>query len=108
MSEFYKKIGIRIKKFRQKAGYTQAKLAELVECGETTISHAEVGNDRISLTLLKKIADVLQVEPYKFLTDRENGVDEITIEKIVKLLKEANKVELGFIYETISNFLDLR
>ena len=104
---FYKKIGLRIKKFRKKAGYTQFQLSELVGCGETTISHAEIGIDRISLTMLKKIADVLNVEVYKFLTEREAETDEITLEKITNLLKYANRTELGFIYEIISNFLDL-
>lgn len=102
-----KLIGARIKYFRLNAGYTQEKLAELVECETSTIAHCESGNDRISLTLLSKIAKILNIELYKFLTDREIVTDTKTIESINKLLQQADKSQLGLIYNTISNILDL-
>lgn len=102
-----KLIGIRIKHFRLNAGLTQEKLAELVECETATIAHCEIGKTRISITLLNKIANILDIELYKFLTDREIESDAKTVKAINKLLKQANKSQLGLIYNTISNILDL-
>lgn len=106
-NELDKNIGARLRYFRGKAGYTQAKLAELVGCETSTIGHTEVGKDRISLTLLSKIAEVLNVELYKFFIKREFDTDEKTVDSINSLLKTANRSQLGLIYSTISNILDL-
>lgn len=106
-TELDKKIGARLRQLRNIAGYTQAELAELVNCEPATIGHCEVGKDRISLTLLSKIADVLKVELYKFFIDRELDTDKKTMDSINNLLKSANRTQLGLIYNTISNILDL-
>ena len=93
--------------FRKNAGYTQEQLAEFVNCETSTIGHCENGKSRISLTLLSKIADKLNVELYKFFTVREFETDIKTIESVNKLLRQANKSQLSLIYDTISNILDL-
>jgi len=102
-----KSIGARLRYFRSNAGYTQEQLAELVSCEISTIGHCENGKSRISLTMLSKIADVLHVELYKFFTDREFETDTTTINSITSLLKQADRSQLGLIYKTISNILDL-
>ena len=106
-TELDKLIGARVRFFRKNAGYTQEKLAELVNCETTTIAHCENGKDRISLTLLSKISKELEIELYKFLTFRTKETDSKTIESITKLLQQANNSQLGLIYSTISNILDL-
>ena len=102
-----KSIGARLRYFRSNAGYTQEQLAELVNCEISTIGHCENGKSRISLTMLSKIAEVLNVELYKFFTTRETEADTKTIESITALLKQADRTQLGLIYNTISNILDL-
>lgn len=102
-----KQIGARLRELRSCAGYTQAELAEKVGCETSTIGHCEVGKDRISLTLLSKIADVLEVELYKFFIAREPDTDEKTINSINRLLKSANRTQLGLIYEILSKMLDV-
>lgn len=102
-----KLIGARLKHFRKVAGYTQEQLAELANCEISTIGHCENGKSRISLTLLSKIADILNVELYKFFTVRELETDTKTIDSINTLLKQADRTQLGLIYDTISNILDL-
>ncbi len=102
-----KSIGARLRHLRRSAGYTQEQLAELVGCEVSTIGHCENGKDRISLTLLSKIANVLNVELYKFFIHRDVEGDEKTLESINSLLKTANRIQLGLIYDTISNLLDL-
>ena len=102
-----KSIGARLRYFRSNAGYTQEQLAELVNCEISTIGHCENGKSRISLTMLSKIAEVLNIELYKFFTTRETETDTKTIESITALLKQADRTQLGLIYNTISNILDL-
>ena len=102
-----KSIGARLRYFRSNAGYTQEQLAELVNCEISTIGHCENGKSRISLTMLSKIAEVLNVELYKFFTTRETETDTKTIESITALLKQADRTQLGLIYNTIGNILDL-
>ncbi len=102
-----KLIGGRLKHFRRNAGYTQEKLAEAVGCETSTIGHCENGKDRISVTLLSKIADELKVDLYKFFTPREPESDPKTAESINKLLSCATRTQLGIIYNVIGNILDL-
>ena len=102
-----KQIGARLKHLRIKAGYTQAQLAEKVGCETSTIAHCEIGKNRISLTLLGNIANVLKVEIYKFFISHEPETDEKTVKSINELLKTLNRTQLGLIYDTISNILDL-
>lgn len=102
-----KAIGERLKHFRKSAGYTQEQLAELVGCETSTIGHCENGKSRISLTLLSKIADKLNVDLYKFFISTEPETDIKTIDSINKLLNQADRTQLGLIYNTISNILDL-
>ena len=106
-TELDKLIGARLRHFRCAAGYTQEELAELVNCETSTIGHCENGKSRISITLLSKIAEKLDIELFKFLTYRDFKTDPKTIESINALLKQANNAQLGLIYNTISNILDL-
>ncbi len=102
-----KSIGARLRHLRLNAGYTQEQLAELAGCEVSTIGHCENGKDRISLTLLSKIADVLNVELYKFFIPRDIKGDKKTIKSINDLLKYANRTQLGLIYDIISNIIDI-
>ena len=106
-TELDKNIGARLRQLRVKSVYTQAQLAELVGCETSTIGHCETGKDRISLTLISKISDVLQIELYKFFIFGEYETREKAPDKIVKLLKKANKTQLGIIYNLIENIIDL-
>jgi transcriptional regulator with XRE-family HTH domain len=55
--------GREIKALRERAGYTQAELADLVKRHEMTISKIERGKWRASTILVGRIARVLGVEP---------------------------------------------
>ena len=82
-----KQIGARLKHLRIKAGYTQAQLAEKVGCETSTIAHCEIGKNRISLTLLDNIANVLKVEIYKFFISHEP-------EKKLKYINSSSRMNL--------------
>lgn len=69
--ERYTNIGLKIAYYRKKAGMTQEQLAERVEISPGYLSQVETPSfiQPISLKLLFKIADTLEVPPFKFLLD---------------------------------------
>jgi transcriptional regulator with XRE-family HTH domain len=55
----YKKIGKRVKESRRLKNMTQAKLAELADMADASISRIETGAKKVSLESLAKISLVL-------------------------------------------------
>lgn len=60
-------IGINIKKYRKAAGLTQEKLAELLNISTVHMSHIECGHVSMSLELLLKLCEFLQITPNQIL-----------------------------------------
>lgn len=65
----YVKIGQRIKTARLERGYSQADLGALVGCSNNHMSHVEVGQTKVSLSMLLKLAFVLEKNFDYFLLD---------------------------------------
>lgn len=65
----YLKIGQRIKAARLEKNYSQADLGALVGCSNNHISHVEIGQTKVSLPLLLKLALVLEKDFDYFLLD---------------------------------------
>ena len=61
--QFRKRIGLKIKYYRNLRDYTQAYLGELVKCDESQI---ENGHKNISLKMVHKISEALNVSAAKF------------------------------------------
>ena len=59
--ETMKKFGDNVKKYRNRLGLTQEKLAELCECSSQTISGTETGYSFPSSKVLFKLAEALHV-----------------------------------------------
>ena len=68
-AENYRQIGLKIAYFRKLRGLTQEELAEQTGLTPAFIGHLEAPNisKALSLDTLFDIADVLNVDPYKFL-----------------------------------------
>ncbi len=64
--QFRKRIGLKIKYYRNLRDYTQAYLGELVKCDESYISQIENGHKNISLKMVHKISEALNVSAAKF------------------------------------------
>ena len=64
--EFMKKFGMNLKIQRLKRGYTQEKFAEIVDMHEKHIGKIETGNQNVTLKTVNKLANALNVEPFKF------------------------------------------
>ncbi len=92
----YEDIGSRIKKSRNDAGFSQAELAEMVSVNCEHISRVETGKKAVSLELLVKIANSLQVTADDLLvinlTAKKSEAGE-EIREIIELLQYCNNDE---------------
>ncbi len=61
---FYQKLGARIKQLREKAGFTQEKLAEKSGISLDYLGKIEVCINKPGLKTILKLANALRVEPY--------------------------------------------
>ncbi len=100
-------IGTRIRHFRELAGLTQMQLSEKIPCEPSTLAHYETGKNLVSMTKLIRISEILEVELYQFFITSPIESDMETIEKLNKLLLNANKVQIGLIYNIVSSVLEL-
>jgi len=65
----YIKIGRRIKAARMERGLNQSDLGALIGCSNNHMSHVEVGQTKVSLAMLLKLAKVLDKDFDYFLLD---------------------------------------
>lgn len=64
----YKEIGLKIAYYRKLKGYSQMKLAEMIDVSRTHLSNIEAPNKptSISLDLLFRISEVLEIDIKNF------------------------------------------
>lgn len=67
----YKKLGLNIAYYRKANGYTQLKLSELLEIDRTHMGNIELANSGVSLDIIFRLSDLLNVPVYKFFEFRE-------------------------------------
>lgn len=60
-SEKYRKLGQNIVYYRKDRGYTQMQLAELLDIDRSHMSAIEIANRGVSLDLIFKICDILNL-----------------------------------------------
>lgn len=92
MGEISKKLGLRIKELREKQGYTQLKLAEILNMEASNLSKIERGVQIPKEESLEKLAQAFNVNlldlfDYEHFTDKS-----LLISKINKIL-EASDIE---------------
>ena len=68
-------IGLRVKQEREKAGLTQARLAELLDMGTKSISAIERGEVGVSLTSLQNICRALSISSDRLMFGSETKND---------------------------------
>ena len=91
----YVKIGQRIKAARLEKGYSQADLGALVGCSNNHMSHVEVGQTKVSLAMLLKLAFVLEKDFDFFLLDTPYAkCDSIINVEIADKLKQCSATTL--------------
>jgi len=68
MTELRKILGANMKAYRSKLGYSQAKLAEIIDTATNYIAQIENGKRFPTDTMLEKIANALQKKAYELFT----------------------------------------
>ena len=75
MIEAYKKryrtLGLNIAYYRRQKGLTQEQLAEKAGIERSRVSKTEIAWVGTSLDIIFKMADALEVEPYKLFIERD-------------------------------------
>lgn len=75
MAVNYRSIGVKIRWFREKRGFSQAALSEMVACCPAYISHIERGTRIMSMETFVSLANVLQVSADELLADTLAGTN---------------------------------
>jgi transcriptional regulator with XRE-family HTH domain len=70
--DILKAIGKNIRFYRQKAGLSQERLAELCGLHRTYVGAVERGERNISALNISKIAGPLKIKPYQLLIEESN------------------------------------
>ena len=95
-----KELGKRIKKMRIERGYTQDKLAELVDISQKALSSIELGENFVSAETLDKILSAFEITAEElFATNRYKDSQELLkmINKNIAQIGD-NSEKLGIIY----------
>lgn len=90
-------LGQKIKEIRKKRGLTQDFLAEKVGIDSKHLSRIECGKNSLSLNLLYKICDVLNIEPCALF-------DNIALKNKKEIIEDINKILAKSSEEQIRNF----
>ena len=100
-----KKLGKRIKELRKRKGYTQEKLAEMINMEQNTISVIESGRNFPTLVTLEKMANILGVELSDFFNyDAFDDIAEIK-RYTDNQISAMNETELKLTYKFIRNII---
>lgn len=67
----YRALGLNIAYYRKKRGLTQEELAEKAGIERSRISKTEIAWVGTSLDMVYKIADALEIEPFKLFVERD-------------------------------------
>lgn len=94
--EIKKQLGAKIKRLRQKKGFTQEQFAEKIDIATRTLSGIETGENFLTADTLEKIIDVLNVTSadlfaFDHIKPQEELVNEIISD--VQSIKDKDKIE---------------
>ena len=67
----YEKFGLNVVYYRKKKKLTQLQLAELVDVDRSHISAIELGNVGVSMDVIFRLSEVLEVEEKELFTFRD-------------------------------------
>lgn len=105
MSDEKQLLGARIKELRKLKGYTQAKLAELIEIDAKHLSKIEVGSSYPSLYNLEKITKALDIKMQDlFKFEHHKNRDEL-IKAIHTMLRNSNDDTVKLAYKILSEII---
>ncbi len=101
------RVGQRIKTARQEHKMSQAELSRLVGCSNNHMSHVEVGQTKVSLTMLLRISFALGKDLNYFLLDTPYVDRDCVINSdIARKLEECNPATLVSVNKMIDVLLE--
>lgn len=106
MAELKKLLGKRIKELRVAKNLTQEDLSELTDIGASSISKIESGYFHPTDENLERIANALEVEPYKLYMFNHHKSREVLLKEIYKMLDSAKDDEIRLTYKILSGILN--
>lgn len=99
-----KQLGQKIKYYRKAKGFSQERLAELIDISPKSLGNVETGRYFMSLENLQKLFGALDIDPYElFIFDKEAPKDVVYNDVVKKLEKFKNNKKRLY---AISAFLD--
>ena len=106
MSDLKKLLGQRIKEIRLSRKMTQEQLSELTDIGASSISKIESGHFHPTDENLERIANALNIQPYKLYMFNHNKNTKELLSEIDKLISLASEDEIKIIYRILSALID--
>ena len=97
----YADIGKRIRVIRQKRDWSQEQLAEKIDISVTHMSHIETGNTKLSLPVLVKVANALEVSTDELLCDSLVSSKQIYVNEIAELVENCNSTQVRIITDIV-------
>ncbi len=98
----YYKIGQAIRRFRKAQGLSQEELAEKVGISTTHMSHIETGNTKLSLPVLVRLAEVLDVQTDSILFAQPSKKEQ-TLGALQAVAESCTQEELQIILDVIKS-----
>lgn len=93
------KVGDRIRFFRKTKGLTQAQLGEQADLHHTYIGAIERGEKNISLKILERLAQALEVEIHVFFEFSKDSRYQYIKEEITCYLQDRGEQDVAFVKE---------
>jgi len=106
MSEIKKKLGKKIKYYRELRGLTQEELAEKIDFNCRSLSFIECGTNFVTADTLEKLCKALSVTPKQLFDFEYFTQNPENLEKELNRLIRHNKEKLGDIYNIVNGFLN--
>lgn len=108
--EYYKKIGSRLKEARKKKDLTQEELADLLNCTSSYISHLENGRDKLTLSTMIRLMEILDIGPNQLLIDvirvcNSDIVENPSLEEMFKKISTLNEENLRVLNKIVDVFV---
>lgn len=99
MNDFNKKLGLKIKKLRERRKLTREKLGEMAEISDRFIYDVETGQKGISAETLYKLSRALNVTSDYLLFEVEENKNELSY--VTEMLKKLDKDNLESVEKII-------
>lgn len=100
MTDFQHKFGLRVKELRKRKGYTQEKMAELLNIGVRSLVKIETGNSFPSMQNLENIIKVLDTSNLE-LFDFEHLQQKESLRELTIGMINSNPDKISDIYKVI-------